>query len=87
MTLLARSSSGEPYDVQFLQASGSNCVRVFCHCAAGQFQQMCKHKLALINGDVEMLFDKSQAQELREVLAWPAEVRVLMLDRNRAVKA
>ena len=68
-TLLAKSSSGEPYNVEFLADDGS--LRVFCHCQAGVLQRMCKHKLAFIQGDVKMLFDPNQATQLLEIHAWP----------------
>lgn len=32
---------------------------------------MCKHKLALIKGDVKMLFDHKQEGLLSEIQAWP----------------
>src|SRR5438552_18413200 len=69
ITILAKSSSGPPYTVEFMQQDLS--VRVFCHCQAGVMQQMCKHKLGLIKGDLTMLFDAQQAPLLSEVHAWP----------------
>jgi hypothetical protein len=68
-TLLAKSSSGDSYSVEFV--TDGQCVRVFCHCQAGVMQQMCKHKLALITGDTKMLFDAGQAPLLAEIRAWP----------------
>ena len=68
-TLLAKSSSGEPYNVEFLTDAGS--VRIFCHCQAGVLQRMCKHKLAFIQGDTNMLFDSTQAHQLSEIHSWP----------------
>ena len=68
-TLLAKSSSGEPYKVEFLTDGGS--LRVFCHCQAGVLQRMCKHKLASIQGDTDMLFDSKQAPLLSEIHSWP----------------
>ena len=67
--LLAKSSSGESYKVEFSAAGTS--MRVICHCQAGILQQMCKHKLALLKGDVSMLFDPTQASLLTEIHAWP----------------
>jgi hypothetical protein len=67
--LHAKSSSGEPYKVEFLTDGGS--LRVFCHCQAGVLQRMCKHKLAFIQGDSNMLFDPKQASLLSEILLWP----------------
>jgi uncharacterized Zn finger protein len=68
-TLLAKSSSGEPYNVEFLTDGGS--LRVFCHCQAGVLQRMCKHKLAFILCDAKMLFDSNQASLLSEIHTWP----------------
>ena len=68
-SLLAKSSSGESYQVEF--SVDGECIRVFCHCQAGVLQQMCKHKLALIGGDVKMLFDPRHASLLAEIRAWP----------------
>jgi len=67
--LLAKSSSGEPYNVEFLTEAGS--LRVFCHCQAGVLQRMCKHKLAFIQSDANMLFDSKQAPLLSEIHSWP----------------
>jgi hypothetical protein len=67
--LLAKSSSGEPYNVEFLTDTGS--LRVFCHCQAGVLQRMCKHKLAFIHGDTRMLFDSKQASLMSEIHSWP----------------
>lgn len=68
-TLLAKSSHGEPYKVEF-SAENSN-VRIFCHCQAGVLHRMCKHKQAFIDGNVEMLFDPNQAPLLSEIRSWP----------------
>lgn len=73
-TLLAKSSSGGSYYVQFLLDDTS--ARVFCHCPAGETQMMCKHKIALIKGDVAMLFDAKETADLTEILAWPSFAKV-----------
>jgi hypothetical protein len=67
--LLAKSSSGGSYNVEFHASEGT--IRVLCHCQAGVQQWMCKHKLALIKGDNAMLFDPKQASLLSEVHSWP----------------
>jgi hypothetical protein len=72
--LLAKSSSGDSYEVEF--AVDGECVRVFCHCQAGVLQMMCKHKAALITGDTKMLFDSTQAPLLAEIRAWPQFARL-----------
>jgi hypothetical protein len=68
-TLLAKSSHGEPYKVEFLAEDGS--LRIFCHCQAGVLHRMCKHKQAFIDGDIKMLFDPAQAALLSEIRSCP----------------
>ncbi len=67
--LFAKSSSGEPYQVEFL--SDGDSLRVFCHCKAGIQQWVCKHKLAFLRGDASMLFEPTQSALLSEIRAWP----------------
>jgi hypothetical protein len=67
-TLLAKSSHGEPYKVEFSTEDGS--LRIFCHCQAGVLHRMCKHKRAFIEGDNKMLFDPAQAALLVEIRSW-----------------
>ncbi|MEQ1751691.1 MAG: hypothetical protein ABL974_19880, partial [Prosthecobacter sp.] len=66
-TLLAKSSSGAPYDVTFSVLEGL--MTVHCSCKAGLLQQQCKHKRALVSGDKELLFDQSQTELLKQILA------------------
>lgn len=70
ITLLAKSSSSKtPYKVEFTAHGPS--VMVYCHCKAGVQRWMCKHKLALILGDSNMLFDPGQAELLSQIQSWP----------------
>lgn len=68
-TLLAKSSQGDSYKVEFLAVNES--LRVFCHCQAGVLHRMCKHKQAMLDGDATMLFDSTQTAVLAEIHAWP----------------
>jgi hypothetical protein len=67
--LLAKSSHGEPYKVEFLAADSG--LKIFCHCQAGMLHRMCKHKQAFIDGNAEILFDSTQAALLSEIHSWP----------------
>ena len=67
LTILALSSTGESYPVEFSDESGN--LRVFCNCQAGSFQQMCKHKIALLKGDRSMLFDQTLEKLLDKLLS------------------
>lgn len=68
LTLLAKSSSGEPYRVD-VDADQTG-IRMFCHCPAGSLTQVCKHKLALAKGDATMLADGDQGAALSVMQGW-----------------
>lgn len=68
-TLLAKSSSGDPYKVDF--SAKDSTLRVYCHCKAGVLHRMCKHKQAFLDGDTSMLFDPTQATVLAEIHTSP----------------
>jgi len=65
ITLKAKSSSGDPYDVDFLIQNQK--LYVQCNCKAGIYGQLCKHKTELIAGDDSRLFDESEKAKLSEV--------------------
>ena len=65
ITFKAKSSSGDPYNVEF-QVEDS-LLTVFCDCQAGKFGQLCKHKTELIAGDQTRLFDESEVPKLKEL--------------------
>ena len=63
--LKAISSSGEPYEVHFDFLD--NKLAVFCNCQAGIYGKLCKHKTRLLDGDLSMLFDKTDQERLEQV--------------------
>jgi len=67
-TLLAKSSSGESYEVYFTFDEGT--LSVQCTCRAGMFRKLCKHKLGLISGDKSMLYDTGQEGDLAKIQDW-----------------
>jgi hypothetical protein len=64
--ILVKSSSGGNYLVDISDEVGS--LQIFCHCQAGSMQQMCRHKLALINGDRSILFNDEQENRSNELM-------------------
>lgn len=78
--LLAKSSSGNPYSITFEQINGT--LRVHCDCKAGVLQQQCKHRRALIAGDVTMLFDEAQISELQSILTSDAAKQLSLAVSN-----
>jgi hypothetical protein len=65
-TIRAKSSSGDPYKVVFEISEGRMTVQ--CECKAGLLKQSCKHKMGLIEGKLEMLFDPGDANALTSLL-------------------
>ena len=67
LTIRAKSSGTEPYDVEFVVEG--NQLSVFCNCQAGTFGKLCKHKTELLAGDSSRLFDESEQKKLTELQA------------------
>ena len=66
IVLKAKSSNkGESYNVEFLLSDDK--LSVFCDCPAGRWGKFCKHKWQLLHGDVKMLFDEAQIEELKTI--------------------
>ncbi len=63
---LAKSSGTDPYQVVFTLDDRK--LRVTCNCKAGIFGKLCKHKLALLRGDADMLFQIDGETNLKELL-------------------
>ncbi len=53
--LNAKSSGNEPYQVLFTFHEDK--LTITCNCQAGVFNKLCKHKLALLNGNVALTSD------------------------------
>ena len=66
ITILVKSSGGDPYSVDFVFKNDR--LTVFCNCKAGIFGQICKHKLSLLSNDTSMLFEPDQAGKLSRAM-------------------
>ena len=75
ITFKAKSSSGEPYNVEF--KIDGKLFTGFCNCQAGKCGQLCKHKTELIAGDQSRLFDESEVPKLKELESLIAQARDL----------
>ena len=54
-------SSGTPYTLSFLPKGES--LVVFCNCGAGIFGKFCKHKRAVVTGDISILAESKAPLE------------------------
>lgn len=52
-------SKGDPYDILF-EREGDN-LNAFCTCAAGDNGMYCKHRFALMDGDVSKLLSDNES--------------------------
>lgn len=66
--IIAKSSEGDGYEVDFHERDGQ--MTVFCHCQAGSFQKMCKHKSGLIRLDSLMLASPADSPLLKAIGTW-----------------
>ena len=60
------SSSGEIYEILLENKNGL--VKVDCSCPAGQMEVLCKHRIALLNGDISVLLNESDANAVTDFL-------------------
>jgi len=65
VTILAKGSGAEPYEVEF-NVDG-NSLAVFCNCQAGNFGRLCKHKTELLMGEQSRLFSDAEIPRLEQV--------------------
>lgn len=68
----SKSSKGEPYDVFFTFEDGVLFAR--CTCKAGIMGMLCKHRVALLKGDAEMLANPDQLDDLMKITTWAKQV-------------
>ena len=64
--ILIQGSQAEPYEVSFKRVPNGAIVK--CTCQAGKLVALCKHKVALLQGDMTDVIDGGDA--LSTVLAW-----------------
>jgi hypothetical protein len=86
LAFTVRGSKGDPYTVTFVR-SGANLTST-CNCAAGAIGQYCKHRFALMAGDVTDLTSDNAAdvQTLRGMIAGTdVEAALIAVQRAEAV--
>ena len=66
--LINGDSSSEPYSVDI--TINDNQMYVACSCPAGKFGKFCKHKIRLLQGDFDVLYDDDQCDDLSRIHEW-----------------
>lgn len=55
LTLHVKGSSSDPYELTFIKDGDS--LTALCNCPAGTFANLCKHRVAILDGDSSAVVD------------------------------
>jgi hypothetical protein len=55
LTLYVKGSSSDPYELTFIKDGSS--LTALCNCPAGTFGNLCKHRVAILDGDSAAVVD------------------------------
>lgn len=69
--LVKSTSRPEPYTVAV--SRNKQGVSLSCDCPAGIWGKLCKHKLAVVKGDQDILYDSQDIVTLNQIGAWVAD--------------
>lgn len=64
ITLKVKSSSSDFYTI-IIEITDT--IKVSCNCGAGIFGKLCKHKIAVLSGDRDIILDKNDESILEEI--------------------
>lgn len=64
-SLLVKGSSADPYEVTFIK-DGDN-LTALCTCPAGSFGNLCKHRVAILDGKSSAVLDDDKSKVPRAV--------------------
>lgn len=67
LTLLVKGSSSDPYELTFIKDEAS--LTALCDCPAGTFGNLCKHRVAILDGDAGAVVE-SDADKVGRVVEW-----------------
>lgn len=67
LTILVNGSSKDPYELTFIKDGSS--LTAICTCPAGTFGNLCKHRVAILDGDAKAVLDED-ADKVPKVVEW-----------------
>jgi uncharacterized Zn finger protein len=67
LTLHVKGSSSDPYELTFIKDGDS--LTALCDCPAGTFGNLCKHRVAILDGDSSSVVD-DDAVKTATVVQW-----------------
>jgi uncharacterized Zn finger protein len=60
LTLHVKGSSSDPYELTFIKDGSS--LTALCNCPAGTFGNLCKHRVAILDGDSSAVVDDDRGK-------------------------
>jgi uncharacterized Zn finger protein len=69
LTILVKGSSADPYKLIFIKDGES--LTALCDCPAGSFGNVCKHRVAILDGDAGAVLEEDAAK-VATVVEWLA---------------
>lgn len=69
LTLHVKGSSADPYELTFIKDGAS--LTALCNCPAGTFGNVCKHRVAVLDGDSSAVVD-DDGEKTGVVVGWLA---------------
>jgi uncharacterized Zn finger protein len=67
LTIKVKGSSADPYELTFIKDGDS--LTALCNCPAGSFANVCKHRVAILDGDAAAVLEED-AQKVPTVVGW-----------------
>jgi len=67
LTIKVKGSSSDPYELTFIKDGDS--LTALCTCPAGSFGNLCKHRVAILDGDTAAVLDED-TDKVSTVVAW-----------------
>ncbi len=64
-TIQVKGSSSDPYEVTFIKDSDN--LTALCTCPAGSFGNLCKHRVAILDGKTASVIDEDKTKVPRAV--------------------
>ena len=67
LVFMVKGSSGDAYEITFIKDGTS--LTALCTCPAGTYGNLCKHRLAILDGDTKAI-SSDNADQVPKVIEW-----------------
>ena len=82
LTIQVKGPSSKPYELIFIRDGDS--LTAICDCPAGTFNNLCKHRVSILDGDYSAVSEEDQSKA-KTVTAWLAgtDVETALVELRR----